>query len=368
MRRLSPDLLLAVVALSASLGHSAPAFGASFFQPLGHLPEEPHSHATGVSADGLVVVGGSFRPCSGEGDPCLNDAFRWTADGGMVSIGQGVAEGVSADGSVVVGGSYGNSTGQAFRWTANDGMLNIGSGVAAGVSGDGSVVVGTGGNVQAFRWTSGAGRVDLGDNPGGSFYTSANSASWDGSVIVGFSYGNGPSEAFRWTASDGMLGIGGYNAFGVSGDGSVVVGQRPFNEAFRWTSDAGMVGLGYLPDFFASVATGVSADGSVVVGYGYGLSNEAFVWDSANGMRSIPDVLAALGIPMAGWSNTAAFAVAYDGIHTTIVGAGTNPSGFQEAWLARVPEPSPGWLIGMALASLIALHRRNCTLPRRSGA
>ena len=41
------------------------------------------------------------------------------------------------------------------------------------------------------------------------------------------------------------------------------------DEAFRWTQATGMVGLGDLPGgSFNSIAWGVSADGSVVVGTG----------------------------------------------------------------------------------------------------
>ena len=102
--------------------------------------------------------------------------------------------------------------------------------------------------------------------------------SGDGSVIVGESNSASGNEAFRWTAASGMVGLGelpGGNfastAFGVSGDGAVVVGQdstaTAFLEAFRWTQSGGMVGLGQLPDIgFWSTALAVSADGSTIVG------------------------------------------------------------------------------------------------------
>jgi probable HAF family extracellular repeat protein len=62
------------------------------------------------------------------------------------------------------------------------------------------------------------------------------------------------------------------SAYGVSADGSVIVGwgaSASGYEAFRWTSEGGMVGLGTtLPDSDSvSFAKGVSGDGSVVVGY-----------------------------------------------------------------------------------------------------
>lgn len=55
----------------------------------------PGSQAVAVSADGSVIAGFS-----------QSGAFRWTAQRGMVSIGAGGASGISADGSVIVGGGY----------------------------------------------------------------------------------------------------------------------------------------------------------------------------------------------------------------------------------------------------------------------
>src|SRR5262245_2617205 len=56
---------------------------------------------------------------------------------------------------------------------------------------------------------------------------------------------------------------------GVWAGGATVVGfsYNGFsNDAFRWTAADGMAGLGTLKDSILSVATGVSGDGSVVVG------------------------------------------------------------------------------------------------------
>jgi probable HAF family extracellular repeat protein len=98
----------------------------------------------------------------------------------------------------------------------------------------------------------------------------------DGSVVVGYTpQAPGHSQAFRWTAASGMVGLGflpGGNqsyAQGVSADGSVVVGGSNdavtgAPQAFRWTAAEGMVGIGFLAGSSGSYAYGVSADGKVV--------------------------------------------------------------------------------------------------------
>ncbi|MDP2153232.1 MAG: autotransporter domain-containing protein [Methylotenera sp.] len=128
-------------------------------------------------------------------------------------------------------------------------------------------------------------------------HSGAYGVSADGSVVVGFSnnsYNGSDYEAFRWTNNGmtglGFLGTGSYSeAYGVSADGSVVVGvsdNGTYYEAFRWTNNV-MTGLGFLGTGWFSEALGVSADGSVVVGSGYNGSNtEAFRWTN-NGMTGL---------------------------------------------------------------------------------
>lgn len=76
----------------------------------------------------------------------------------------------------------------------------------------------------------------------------------------------------------GDLSGGGFHsqAFGVSADGSVVVGvseSASGGQAFRWTSGGGMIGLGDLPGGgFQSTAYDVSGDGSLVVGDSWSVS------------------------------------------------------------------------------------------------
>ncbi len=194
--------------------------------------------------------------------------------------------------------------------------------------------------------------VGLGDLPGGNFNSQAYGVSADGSTVVGRNAFASGMEAFRWTSGGGMVGLGVLpggihrsHAFGVSANGSTVVGQSGSSasganhEAFRWTSSGGMVGLGDLPggDFY-SQAWDVSAGNSTVVGRGHSAAGEAaFIWDQANGMRSLRDVLIGdFGLNLTGWTLSWAAGISDDGL--TIVGHGTNPDGNTEAWIATLPE------------------------------
>lgn len=231
-----------------------------------------------------------------------------------------VALGVSDDGLTVVGSASSSGHSQAFRWTAQLGMIGLGDlptgdtlSEANAVSSDGRVTVGFGtinnagdaNSRQAFSWTQSSGMMGLG-YLAGSTYSRANAVSIDGSVVVGTSSGFG-AGAFRWTQSTGMqsLGVlpggtpGGSFAEGVSSDGTVVVGtsnSASGYQAYRWNASTGMVGLGDLPGGETrSQAWDVSANGEFVVGEsgtvsGQVLAQEAFRWSAGEGMQSLGDL------------------------------------------------------------------------------
>jgi hypothetical protein len=70
----------------------------------------------------------------------------------------------------------------------------------------------------------------------------------------------------------------------------------------------------------------------------------AFFWTEELGMVNLRDFLLAQGVDVvAGWTRMDAYGVSGDG--STIVGAGINPAGNKEAWVARIPEPA-GFVLG----------------------
>src|SRR5688500_5282549 len=200
------------------------------------------------------------------------------------------ANGVSPDGSIVLMSEH--------VWTRDGGRVRVpppGVGTySRDVSNNGFVVGLVDGNYAPFRTPVG-GPLQVLDPVGGDAF----GITPDGSVVVGYAYFNGSPQPSRWTASTGQVSLGrlsppgtnGNNtARGVSADGSVVVGEGAGAngpEAFRWTQPAGMVGLGDLPGgAFDSGASGVSSDGRVVVGYSASAAgaSEAFRWTQAGGM------------------------------------------------------------------------------------
>ena len=239
------------------------------------------SVATGVSDDGLIVVGQSL-------DIDGNDnAFKY--DGStMVSLGDlgggySYARAVSGDGLIVVGESTtAEAAFHAFKYDGST-MTDLGDlggdySIAYGASYDGSIIVGESSlvndDIHAFKY-EGSTMTDIG-TLGGS-YSSARAISGDGSVIVGNSTnGLAQSRAFKYvdsTMSDlGVLDSDTYSvATGVSYDGSVIVGYSGFgfgaNKAFKYV-DSTMVNIGTLGGSYAQ-ANAVSADGSVIVGSSY---------------------------------------------------------------------------------------------------
>lgn len=119
-----------------------------------------------------------------------------------------------------------------------------------------------------------------------------------------------------YTLLPGLPGGTGTYAYGVSGDGLVVVGEADdsaFNShAVYWTDDTAPIDLGFLPGGGWAFAVAANFDGSVIVGTAEDATshNNAFIWTEADGMVS-------LGLPL-GANHTRALSVSADGL--TVVG------------------------------------------------
>ncbi|MBD8527076.1 PEP-CTERM sorting domain-containing protein [Pseudomarimonas arenosa] len=289
-------------------------------QGIGDLPGGGFSSvANAVSNNGLIVVGCGQ---SSERQQTITEAFRWTAVGGMVGLGDlpggdtfSCANDFSSTSSTVVGVSS-SLPGNTEGFTMGGGGLMFGTAnvhasieTFTAVSEEGTHV-GHGGfeyYTQAFRHknllTLGLGHLG---GYAGIRFSQAFDVSADGRTIVGMSYGPLGAEAFRWTASlDEMVSLGAGTATGVSGDGSIIVGQTssPFHGAFIWRAETDQI---------------ESLHNYLINRHG-------------------------LGPALAGWTLLAATKISVDG--HTIVGNGLNPAGQFEGWRAHIgPEliPPPG--------------------------
>jgi len=120
----------------------------------------------------------------------------------------------------------------------------------------------------------------LGDLDGGTFDSAAYGLSADGGVVVGISQGASGLEAVRWRNGAmeplGFLEGGSFSiAYAVSDDGEVVVGYAsspvsPGGEPFRFEGGEMLALGGVHPTMIRGVAFGVSGDGSTIVGRSFG--------------------------------------------------------------------------------------------------
>ena len=367
--------LMAVMSVTASAGN----LRAAEFIPLGFLPGTVGSKALGVSDDGSIVAGTTLLPGGGD-----YQAFRWTEAAGMVGLGTLPgrttssitipSKPVSGDGSTIIGSSGPPQTPEAFIYSVADGMRGLGGlGYASSASFDGSVVVGWNISSGAYRWTESGGMVRLVS------LSTAYDVSADGSTVVG----HGFNGAVVWTAATGSqnLGVDGA-AMAISSNGKVVAGRRfgsPSTslQPWRWDESSGVVGLGWLPGTtdndppnFVEVR-GINDDGGIIVGSIRSSSQgpvQAFIWTADSGMQDLQQLLIdeyGLASSLAGWSLSTARGISANG--RFIVGAGVNPAGAQEGWLVRlesVPEPATLILALCGLVGVVCLRGRHRQGPR----
>lgn len=173
-------------------------------------------------------------------------------------------------------------------------LTSLGSGAQpTDVSADGSIVVGA-----SFRWTASSGIVGIGGAGGHT------SISRDGTTIAASAIDvvSGDITAATWQGGTSWLNLGGLpgqapcgndlsSGYGLSADGSVVVGLGWITgcraHGFRWEQATGMVDLGSTVSGQSSRANGIAAaDTSVIIGWqDTAMARQGARWDS--GVQSL---------------------------------------------------------------------------------
>ena len=178
----------------------------------------------------------------------------------------------------------------------------------------------------------------------GAFETAANGVSGDGSVVVGQSVSDFTqgSRAFRWTRAGGFERLADSVSFAnaVSADGTVIVGSvsgEDTTRAFRWTEEGGLQTLDLLDGGISAAALDVSGDGSVIVGRSLGEGNLATAvrWNADGEAFSLGT--------LAGGNRSTAYGVSGDG--TVIVGESSSAT--SGPWLEAFRWTESGGMVAL---------------------
>lgn len=382
------------------------------FTRLGYLGESLSGNRQSlpwdISADGTVVVGESSNSDMASGQL---EAFKWTRGVGMEGLGflapyvgevfgESRALGVSADGTVVVGQSTNNdgttTWKEAVIWSGGgktalgvlgDAQINTGDDItpvyvvvrgdssADYISADGTMVAGHSDNdngtdywSEAFAYAVGGSRIDFMEGTAGQTGGSDVRGISDAGVVVGNSTNTDGSitwkEGYAWSSGSGLTRIGwlgdgaagahGYSGvWGVSGDGSTVVGYSSmadasyaWEQAFTWNSTTQIMRpldlLSPVADVisystYVSHGYATTPDGAVIVGSaledmgGGTVLRQAVIWNGATGtVSSIHKLLEDSGVDTTGWNFQLSYGISADG--EIVAGSGYNPDGLPEAW------------------------------------
>lgn len=234
---------------------------------------------------------------------------------------------------------------------------------------------------------------------GGQPYSIAYAATPDGQYVVGYSGSTQGPQAYRWNRQTGQMDGLGFlgnidwfvsKAYGVSDDGSVVVGRsdtsdhsHPIPRAFRWTQATGMVALPYAstthqlgPQGNAAVA--VSGDGSVIVGrfdsfatgadgtqYYPALMHEWCEWTPAGAQLLPPtgvaragliSALSADGNSIVGYVGDGVQATLVNGPNSTVLGALPGGHKAEPTGISRDGSTVVGWADTLDADSVVRFH------------
>ncbi len=305
----------------------------------------------------------------------FDEAFSWTA-GTMTGLGfpgctnkcESVATGVNQQG-IVVGNvtSGGSSVSHPYSWTNGVAtplaLLPQGTtGSASAIAAQTNIIVGVGDpGTQAIAWQNGV-PTALPALSTAIPLSGAGGVSGNGQVIVGSSSydPNNPTytKAVMWQGttisplavfdtSDTFA-----SAFAANAEGTVIIGQAgtviPRSQtAVRWVN-----GTPSAPGELIAYAT--DATGLVVAG---GTPPNAVPgaerWTTTDGEQSIQPLLTAAGVDTSGWTFLRAVV---NGNGRVFAGYGTDPNGYFQGFIARVPLP----------AALVTMHTHDFSAEGKS--
>jgi uncharacterized membrane protein len=370
----SPRTALASGLLAVALCAAASGASAAPFRVIGPLPQldlTPFGPIAitaprGISDDGEVVIGYGLIHVPNTTNPIVFEYLPFRTRGAALELHPSPAPTeitVSGDGSTIL------SAGGPAIWVWDDAgshVIDV-SGQVQGLSNaipntDASIVVGqadfAGFGTRAYRMENGV-ITRLVDPNGVNILFGASAVSADGMIVTGQTQTNRTYRLDLDTNSLVVLsslfaGSQIMQPSAMTPAGDVIVGldaKGTSIQAFRWENGV-TVGLGALPGHTTSFASGVSADGSVVVGgsdpFGLTFPQDAWIWDEANGMRALADVLAARGVDLGGWHLWSATGISADG--RFVIGVAEDARLDTYAFVARVPEPVAAALLAVGVA------------------
>lgn len=242
---------------------------------------------------------------------------------------ESTATGLSADGSVVVGFTYNAaSVARGFLWSKETGTFDLSSDPdlyfsCDGVSGNGRVAFGTylapNEHYQPYFWSAETGLQPL--HISGYSQGYAGGSSHDGNVIVGYVGFDGINNfACRWVTRGDveLLDPGATNSYatGVTPDGSFVIGGQDtpggISRAFYWGHGFGMQWVEPMDAYRILHFYDVAADGQRIVGAAY--TNDistAVLWTPDDGLQKFDELYGA-ALPR-GATFSSAYAISADG-------------------------------------------------------
>lgn len=394
--------------IGAALLTAADSRSATFTR-MDSVLDDPRSVAVlwELSGDGSTAVGTLVQDLTNP--ETQQEAIRWTREGGIQRLGilpgGRISEAyiVTPDGGRIAGYSESTAGLEAFLWDEASGMQPLeapaterSDGIMPGpLTADGRTMIGrrrigwafdegSGSDLpiyEAYVWTANGGIHSLGEIDPNLASASLSGISRDGTTLFGlvggtdsFDFGHGPIfirteghplEIVELPPSATPV----VTTFvRVSSDGSTILAQFLSEEGGTarfeteiFTHEKGWVRL---PDDLGENAVfhpgTLSADGRLVGGFLErfvlgAFERTAVIWDSDHGLRPLKEYLESQGLNLTGIDLTHTMAISDDG--STIAGILRDSNGRSDSFVAVIPEPGPGLLLGMGLAALRVFAR-----------